>query len=211
MTQVILFNGPPRCGKDYAAAVLKKAGGSKVYVTKFAKILKEACHAAYGIRIKGEPVPHDWFEDRKDEPCGEFFGATPRSVYISFSENHIKPLHGQSTFGDMLLRSLLLDRDALRARYIVISDSGFERESRPIVERYGWRNVRVVRLFREGTSFEGDSRGYWFPCDSRVQIDNLHNDGVGFAQAVRDLIGLEEPHPRDFNLPQKEYTDEATT
>ena len=103
MTKIILLNGPPRCGKDYAGNLLTGPGAR---VAKFAHVLKERTHAAYSILHRGQPAPHDWFETTKDEPCGEFLGRTPREAYIAFSEQFMKPLHGVDIFGRLLLAEL---------------------------------------------------------------------------------------------------------
>lgn len=159
MPHIILLNGPAGCGKDYAAVELcKRLDPARTHHDKFARFVKESCHAAYGIFVKGRPAPHDWFEGRKDQPCSELFGTTPRDVYISFSEDMMKPLHGKDIFGRLLLRSLLSKNDKLDT--VIVSDSGFLEEARVLFDYYGPKNVTLVHLHRPGCTFEGDSRSY---------------------------------------------------
>lgn len=159
MTHVLLLNGPPGCGKDFAANALgERLGWDRTHHDKFARKVKEAVHAAYGIFVNGTPAPYDWFEERKEQPCSELFGATPRSVYIAFSEVLMKPLHGKDIFGRLLLRDLLRINDKMDT--IIISDSGFLEEAKVLVDYYGPKNVSLVHLHRHRCTFDGDSRSF---------------------------------------------------
>jgi hypothetical protein len=175
--KIILLNGPPGCGKDFGGSLLQDAiDGPFIVVDKFARQLKEACHAAYGIFQNGKPVPHDWFEKSKDEPRGEFFGKTPRQVYIGFSETYMKPMHGPRIFGEMLLRQLRMQDGAIDT--LIITDSGFREEAEVLIQHYGAKNVQMIQIVREGHTYDGDSRSYVALADLGVKTTVVHNSGI---------------------------------
>lgn len=166
--RIIFVNGPPRAGKDTVGNIIfeeLEKRGVGVAVGKFAGVLKTRTHAAYGLfDERGGPLPPDAFEDRKDDPLPEFLGLSPRKAYIMMSEAYYKPTHGQTVFGKLLLQDILKLFDALpcgaERPVIVISDSGFEPETEPIIERFGSEECALIRVHREGFDFSGDSRSY---------------------------------------------------
>lgn len=174
--RLILLNGPPRCGKDTSGQILADALDCAA-VDKFARVVKERCHAAYGMRVVGSGLvpPHDYFEGVKDEPLPAFLGRTPRECYKAFSEQLYKPLHGADVFGRLLLADLL-GADAVRTW--IITDSGFRAEAEPLIEHFGARATLLVRLHREGCMFAGDSRSYLDLSDLGVTTVDLVNPGT---------------------------------
>lgn len=191
MVHVLLLNGPSRSGKDYGGAALVRKlqdNGKHACVVKFAHVLKVRTHAAYGVLHHGQPAPHDWFESNKDTPAGEFLGRTPRETYIAFSENLMKPLHGDDIFGRLLLSDLRANHSD--ADLIVVTDSGFRSEAEVLVKHYGAHNVTHVRLHRDGRTFAGDSRGYIDLTDLGVLPRDVHNNSTGeeLAQTLTNLL-----------------------
>jgi hypothetical protein len=175
---LVLLNGPPRCGKDFAGRLLAKRQG--VAVDKFARILKERCHAAYG---KPE-LPHDYFEAVKDEPCDLFLGRTPREVYIAFSEAFMKPLHGKNVFG----RMLAAEWAGHSVPCLVITDSGFREEAEALIEGLGSAaTTTLIRIHRQGRTFAGDSRSY---LDLGVREADVVNPGEpeGFRRVLAKAL-----------------------
>lgn len=164
MTTVIFLNGPPGCGKDFAGRLIAEHAPGRVHLDKFARYLKEATHALYGIFIHGRPAPHDWFESRKDQPASELFGLTPRQAYIAVSETYMKVQHGDRIFGELALRNIRLEAPA--ADLVVITDSGFRGEAEVLVEHFGGENCLMIHLERSECSFDKDSRG-------RVRLEDL--------------------------------------
>lgn len=186
-TKVIFVNGPPRSGKDTAGDALEIIlSASAVYTHKLSKELKERCHAAYyACQLNMDPLPHDEFEDCKDEPLDVFEGLTPRQAYIAFSENWLKPTHGAAKLGEWLAGEMddsILSEDSPMQydRYHIITDSGFSEECGPIIEKFGRENCILLRLHREGHTFEGDSRGY-LDLDVGQALDVYNN-----SQSVDD-------------------------
>lgn len=160
--QVILLNGPPRAGKDTSAKILQQLlPGAWDY--KLSRRLKEMTHGLYGIVVNaGGPVriaPHDWYEDRKDQPLPEFHGLSPRQAYIEVSERYIKPVHGEGALGTWLAAELLRAPPTVAT----VSDSGFRAEAERLVAAFP-KQVSLLRLHPTvgGVRQDGfsDSRGF---------------------------------------------------
>lgn len=141
MKKIILFNGPPRAGKD----TLVNAIHTEFPFTrreKFVAPLKKMMEAVYG----------DWNEDLKDEPV--YFGYTGRQILIKFCEEFLKPLHGRDIVGKLTMRRLeQYPEDSV----ILFSDLGFIEEALPIINKY---ETYLVRIHRPGFDFSKDSRSY---------------------------------------------------
>lgn len=183
MTTIVFFNGPPRAGKDTAGSVLFDRT-TTVHIDKFARMLKESCHAAYGVRLRHKPAPHDYFESNKDTPQSVFFGKTPRQIYIAFSETYMKPTHGQDVFGKMLLEDLRYKSH----RFIAITDSGFVKEADVLINHYGAANCVLVRLSRDGCDYSNDSRSHI--ALPGVSTFDIHNPGTSQADLEEALQPL---------------------
>ena len=164
---VVLFNGPPRCGKDTAAEALRLAIQGARHL-KFAGAVKDATHAIFGLEVRT-----DAFEHCKDIPSPEFAGLTPRQAYIRFSEVAIKPAFGKTRFGHAAARRVLGAEDA-GATLVAISDSGFAEETIPVIEAVGRENVLLIRIHRPGCTFDGDSRNYIYPPG--IRSEDLSNE-----------------------------------
>ena len=179
--RVIFLNGPPRSGKDYAGGILRDEFGGRIF--KMAGELKERTHALYRqMNIKGEPLPHDYFEAAKDEPQECFLGLTPREAYIAVSERLFKPLYGQQVFGRLLAQQLEGD-------LAIITDSGFAPEAEPIVEKFGAENCLLARIHRAGYDFSSDSRSYIDLSHLGVPCLDIQNDGgSGFRASLLNVF-----------------------
>ncbi len=154
--KIILLNGPPRCGKDFAGGILWDILPD-AQVNKFAAQLKVRTHALYlKFDRHGLAFLHDHYEDCKDMPHPDFEGATPREAYIAFSEQYVKPLHGEAQFGRWLLDQI---QDTPYETHI-ITDSGFVPEAKVLIEAFDAENITLVRIHREGCGFSSDSRSY---------------------------------------------------
>ena len=181
--KVILLNGPPGCGKDFAGQILMDLLPKSV-VMKFAKELKERTHALYRLtRHDGRPHAHDAYEHCKDTPMAVFHGRTPRLCYISVSENLIKPLHGDYIFGQWLASAM---EAAPMYDTFIVTDSGFASEAEVLIKRFGTDNVQLIRIHREGHDFSSDSRSY---LDLGVQCHDVMNCGTpAFAQSLKTCL-----------------------
>lgn len=152
--RVVLLNGPPRAGKDFAAAaIIREFHGAGL--VKFAGPLKRATHEAFGLTDRADAH----YENCKDEPHPDFGDLTPRAAYIAMSEQGIKSAFGHGHFGRAAVNRMrnLYSRGLQLA---VVSDSGFVGEALEVVKAFGPENVLLIQLFRDGYSFKGDSRSY---------------------------------------------------
>jgi hypothetical protein len=158
---IILLNGPPGCGKDTIAKIIKKKIESKDY--KMAKPIKDAFSALFGIQGQ---LLHELIEERKDEA---FFTAnaniTPREVLIKLSEEFMKPMFGDDCFGQVAINNL----GKIAWKHLTISDSGFNAEIPPICEAFGYDKVKAILIERLG--YEWDSR-------ERLDCDTIGIEGT---------------------------------
>jgi hypothetical protein len=166
--KLILFNGPPRSGKDTAADRLVHSFGA--YSFKFSAPIKAAIRATFGLC--DDEV--EYAESIKSESTALFHGNSYRETQISFSERWMKPTFGIDVFGYIAARSLRLSiaNDPGRGLY-VCSDSGFAEEAEPVIEVFGRENVLLVYVHRDGCTFAGDSRSYIeLPGVSHITLEN---------------------------------------
>jgi len=120
MLNVVFVIGDAGAGKDTAADVFIK--DKTVAVISASKLLKEEVHAAYGLN-----KVHDYYQDVKDSSHPDFMGKTPVECYISYSENHIKPLHGKDYFG-VKTAKYLHDKKLTDLDTIIVTGIGFQEE-----------------------------------------------------------------------------------
>jgi len=183
--RIVLFNAPPRAGKDAAADAVLDSGLAYAVKLKFANILKDRTHALYGLSCDTNA-----FEDSKDEVSDLFHGLTPRQAYIAVSETYFKKVHGEAFFGHLLAEQIEAEDTGEDDDLIVVSDSGFRAEAEVIVSAVGASNVTLVRIHREDHDFRSDSRGYIDLSDLGVRTIDVHNDRtlVHFQAAVRKIV-----------------------
>lgn len=155
MPKIFLLNGPPGAGKDTAAIYL--AGLFKGTVMKFATPLKDGCTAIYCNNNRAIFDEFDTYE-RKGIPDARFIGISCRQAQIDMSEKYMKPVYGQDVFGKILANKIDVDQEG----FIFVSDSGFAPEAQVLVEKFGKENVILIKIEREGHTYEahGDSRSY---------------------------------------------------
>ncbi len=147
---LVLFNGPPRSGKDTAAERVVAAIGAEHI--KLSAQLKDMTHGLYGI----VDVKFDHFEDVKDKPNDAFLGLSPRDAYINVAEKLLKPIHGDTIFAAKTLN----EYEKSKAEIVVVSDLGFQLEYNYFRRKLPSEQILVVRVERPGTDFSKDSREY---------------------------------------------------
>lgn len=178
--KIVFFNGPPRVGKDtLVMGLLNKFPTSRNI--KFSTPLKTALPVFFGLT----QAQIDALEQNKDTPRNYFLGKSWRDVQISLSEDWAKPTFGKRVFGD-ITKNIIENEDD--ANIFLISDSGFQEEAAALVEQFGKENCLLIRLKREGTNFDNDSRSYWENIFDIKEI-TLYNDksieaGIDKAQEI---------------------------
>jgi hypothetical protein len=164
--KVIILNGPPGSGKDTIAEELRAADFGHLRVKT--KLFSQAIEMS---RISFS----EWFQrynDRKlkETPWDRLGGLSQREFLIKISEEWVKPIFGKDYYGrvagEAAADELLWDNS------VVFSDGGFQEEFDTIKSIVGKENILLVRLYREGTSWDGDSRGYLKNPDWEVDIEN---------------------------------------
>jgi len=171
-TRVVLFNGPPKSGKNTACDILHHKYDAEHY--SFAEPLKILTHQFFGLTSIGS----DRFEQQKSTPLPEFKNMTPRMAYIYMSEQIVKPFFGKNVWAERLVASIQHDIAKNYCNgFAVVSDLGFPYELDPIVETFGGENVFIVRLYRTGCDFASDSRQYVNRPDlTRTKCVDIHNN-----------------------------------
>lgn len=173
-TIAVIFNGPPRIGKDTLSRLIVPYLSGGVRITCFKEKLYDACFDMLWPEFQLF-APRDWwgtesYDELKDEELAKLvltdgFEGTARQCLIHVSEDVIKPLHGARYFGEAMAATL-------QPGYNIISDGGFGPELEPVLEAAD--HVIVVRLFKHGYTFAGDSRRY---IDVDAYPGITHTDG----------------------------------
>lgn len=179
---IIVLNGPPRCGKDTIAGLIRQR--LKLCVEfKMSMIMKRYIPDIFGLT----DVQRRAVELHKDEPEGIFNGMTWREVQISFSEDWMKPKFGRDIFGRLAAQRM----KGLIANHIVVSDSGFDEELAPVIQAFGAKHIVLWRIYRPNCSFDNDSRGYVTNDEvETLELDNQYDLELLSVQVDRLLQEL---------------------
>lgn len=148
MQRVIMFNGPPHAGKDTAGQFCHDVFGQNAHHVKFTQPVKDRAHRRLGL-----DVATDHYEALKDIPLEEFEGMTPREYYIRTSTD-LRQKYGYDIVAKLLVQSLA----RVETPYIVNTDLGNDIEANTLMNAYGRENCLLIRVHREGKSFENDCR-----------------------------------------------------
>ena len=202
MLKVVVFNGPARSGKDSASSHMCKIRTNS-YHRAFKDELFKICANTLGISVEEYQTDYDrqtpdkvWW--MKDLPSvftsaamlspSEKSAFSQREFLIHMSENVIKPSFGKDAFGKSFVNSLPEEG------VVFVSDSGFPEELQPVIDHVGVENVLVVRIQRDGCSFEGDSRDYLTPemFDDKVKFYQIVNNGTEeeFLEGVEEFVEM---------------------
>tara|TARA_R110000744_G_scaffold7342_4_gene25345 strand:- start:1461 stop:2036 length:576 start_codon:yes stop_codon:yes gene_type:complete len=155
--KVIVLNGAPSSGKDTIAKLFR--GRQNFYHMEVKAELFKIALQLSGISKE------DWFDrydDRennlKEQPWDRLGGLSQREFLIKISEEWMKPVFGNHVFGKKAAESV--QSNGRSTSEFIFSDGGFQDELDAMVEELGEDNILLIRLHREGCSFEGDSRGF---------------------------------------------------
>lgn len=174
--RVILFNGPPRSGKDTAADAVAEFWANSAFQEKFALPLKRTFGAVMDSDVNWQSgYDHD-YEPRKEEII-PLLGISYRQFQIDFSEEFMKRKFGQFIFGKLLVERI---KTQARGGYemAVISDCGFGQEVQYAVEEFGAHNCLLIRCHRAGCDFSKDSRNYVYHDNGKLVQNDIFNNGT---------------------------------
>ncbi len=142
---LILISGAPRTGKNRAGSMLAtEFNGDHFALSDFLKI---ETHKFHGLGNAND-IFH--FENRKDVPCWEFGGKTPRQAYIDYSEAILKPKYGQGYLGELAEDRLECNIESNIVS--IVSGVGFIEEVRPLIAMAGPSGTFHVRIVDSGPS-----------------------------------------------------------
>lgn len=179
---IIVTNGPPASGKDAACEYLKDRG--------FVHI--EFKEALFEDVINYFDVSKEWFFNgytREQKNVREEFlgGMSRREALIFVSEEVVKPSLGDGYYGKVASDKMLNGVD------YCISDGGFVEELSHIINKFSRDDIVVVRLYRDGSDYNGDSRKY-VNCDTIVSeyVLGKKTDTVELdRQCFEDILELD--------------------
>ncbi|EPX84023.1 hypothetical protein [Salipiger mucosus] len=173
MQQLVMFNGPPRAGKDTAGEICRSLIGDMAHAdfVKFTTSIKNAAHQELGLAGDAHA-----FEDLKDTPLSEFRGMSPREFYIDKSER-LRAEHGYDIVARLLVRSL----ETVDADIVVNTDLGMDYEADHLIRHFGAENTTLVRIHRDGHTFDDDCREFVY----RDDVDSFDVSNTSFEDFER--------------------------
>lgn len=168
---IVIFNGPPRSGKDTLARMVADHMDSCVKVpVKEDSLSLPLRLIAYGMVSRTYNC--DSYEDFKKE----FFprlNRTGRELMIDASEKFLKVCYGQPVMADLLVM-----RNQNFDGVLLIRDGGFQLEVDTLASIVGVENVYIVRMHREGCDFSQDSREYVSAKNPKHQMQTWNNSDL---------------------------------
>lgn len=180
MTKVIILNGPPRSGKDTIGTFAADDWG-------FATLaFKEPMYriAADTVGMSYEDFMFNYETDGwKDTKVKGWGGKSVRDLMIAISETYIKPFFGEDYFGRKVAEKM--EKMSPYVAHYIMTDGGFFAEVDALVK--AGIDVYVVHMFRDGCTFEGDSRDYI--DHPEVTTLMLENNGT-IEEALEELTRM---------------------
>jgi hypothetical protein len=196
--RIVLFNGPPSCGKDSAARYLSHAWSEGAYLPGRVDFLrmshanKRAFAGLVDARIDQWGEVEGW-ESIKDKPHWLLNDKTYRQWQIEFSEKLMKPLYGQDVFGRLFVNTLDKRYDLFERAdvTVLVPDSGFDIEIDTLVKHFRVEDIVLIRVHRQGCDFSNDSRSYLKGAGLRddrcFDVDNNGSLDAYYVQIVKLL------------------------
>lgn len=194
---VIMFNAPPRAGKDTACEILMRKFPESVKYEYFKEYLYKESAKVLGLDF------NFWASvcqngDLKDKPMlrlqtgGAEGSVTPRDILINVAENILKPKHGKDCIANATAHKIAKTIQQFKAEkgynpIIVVPDLGFPYEADAVRTIIPSAEVAVVHIKREGYTFDGDSRNYVPKAKYRIENTTLK----AFEESVLSILSTE--------------------
>lgn len=190
MKQVVILNAPPFCGKDTLADLMVELLSAEKLEFKDSLYQAVAEHFNLNLNYVKYICTSRKYKDNTNSNASqlEFMGRTPREAMIHVSEEIYKPHFGVDYFGVQAAKKLV---DGVNA----FSDGGgWWEELLPVVKAAD--EVIICRLYREGYTFDGDSRSYYSSilpsvCAGKVRMCDIHleeNKPLVAIDAIKDIL-----------------------
>lgn len=175
---IIILNGPPGSGKDFLGNAYQHHSLNTI-IKKFAQPIRDIVCALLNI------VP-TFLENGKKLRVMPF-DVSIRQLMIDVSEKWMKPCYGADIFGMIAARDLeLYHVPNDREHTIIYTDGGFAEEVKTLADCYDASNIVIVRLYRDGCTFDGDSRSYYNV--EGVKTVDFYN--MGGSASITEFIAL---------------------
>lgn len=219
MTKAILFNAPKMAGKDVAINHLRGVGiplvvreaKDKLHLLtrEFFCLSEKRYWEIYNDRSLKEEALEDFqvyltVEEGKalekvlgcnfgniysDKNSASRMSKSPywnlsiREAMIYVSEIICKPRFGKNYFGESRAKSVK------GGEIITDGSTGFQEELPPLIERLGQENIILLRVHRDGCTFEGDSRN-WIPDGVITNTVDVYNNGSeeSYLRQVENIV-----------------------
>lgn len=186
MIRLVGFSGPPRSGKDTIAGHLSSRlafRGNKTQILAHSTPMRMAVYAYLGLSYSDEH-----YHENKDIPIDVGHGrqTTIRREMISLSESHVKARFGHDWWGHNLI-----NRIDISDGIVLVTDMGFQAEHDLFMDAFGPENCAWMHLYRDGTSWDGDSRSY--VGKGSMVLNNHSPDGAAtyISYLLRDVYKWE--------------------
>src|SRR5688572_20479558 len=157
--KIICLNGPKRSGKDAAARIISQRYPGRVMSLAMADPLKREVMTLWGLD------PDFWreLETRKDAPTPELGGFRPRDEYIRVGEMRRaedEDYWARKWIDYARVADAWNDGAPNTLEYVCMTDCRRQNEYQAAVELVGVENVLLVRIYRNGHTWEGDTGEY---------------------------------------------------
>ena len=174
--KIIITNGPPRSGKDTLCnLILEGITDHDLIPLSYKKTLYVGVARRYGLSVE---AVYQMNADTliKDEPSHLFGGKSVRQALIFESEEVIKKELGPQGVAIQTFKLLEEEygKERLKNAVLYCSDGGFNSELDAAYDFFGIgvEDVYIIRMLREGCSFEGDSREFLDHPDIVISNDS---------------------------------------
>jgi len=151
---VIFLNGPPGCGKDEAAKALYTNGQGTL--RSMIDPVRRAVIDVFDLSVEERKA----CEAEKDAPQECLHGMSWREALIWFAEDVLKPKFGKAFLGHLLVKDLSATLPNTKHQTAIISGVGFEAECLPVISMVSAERCLLIRITRQGCTYENDSRSY---------------------------------------------------
>lgn len=184
MTRKIIFlNGPAGSGKDTLGnGLMMLRTWPSAMTMKFSEPLKRQVSEILAL-TKAEEEFYFETQEGKSFRSERFNGLTPRQALIIHSEEFAKKVGGHGVFGkyaaSVIKKEFAKDEEL---NTIIFTDSGFVAEAEAVMTAFGdtceyW----LVRIHRDGCTFDGDSRNYLNAPMFKNVLDIENNSAISVA------------------------------
>jgi len=195
--KIVFLNGPKEVGKTTIANALSRCYVGKSLIVAHADPLAWATAEMFwssgdmivslkDAKIKRGPLPgFDHVVYSHLTAVDIKIPYTVRDWLVALGHFTRKEL-GEDALSRILLRRMIENEGFIE--YFIVEGTRTNEDIEAIVKHYGATNCLVVRLFREGHTFEGDL-GYYIETEKYPDIPflDLHNDGT-VEDAVNAIV-----------------------